>query len=733
MINRQGVYIICLLCFLLFAIPSVGQVVRRANATISKEVKHKARLVHKEGWRAFSGDPSLTEQLDNYYFIQTAFDEDGNPKYILEVAIEADTVLQIAESKAIESAKIALFIDYDPISNISNVNGISEENADHSYSYNKIHTNISLTETETTIQQIDDNQHKSQKMEGVYLCMGEEVYSFTQKQSLTNDILVEDFSSHRINSYAAERTCFQLPYIKAARTIFRAYRKTKDNRYEVIIRLMTPSQTFCTKIGDLYYYLNIKDSFSTPGDSLDVSTRPYTAIVTYHWDYANLDSVTIPAKVEYNGESYKVIGVCDNAFYYGNNIREVTYPHWINMSKAHVPETAQLIPYNLQPPMLTIVPESLIFKDSNENNCIDANEKSTIRFTITNQGKGVAENCEIKVNVSGATNGISVETIKLPTIAANQSFDISIPVKSDMNTIDGKAEFSIEVYEPSGWGIAPFNLTVTTKAYEPPHLQLVDYRIASQSGEIHKMESFTLSYTIQNTQYGNAEDVKVRVNIPNYVYVVSGETELSFPVIKAGESKSNQIVLIANNNYTNTNIPIFVELKEKHGKYADDKTITIELAQTVSPLADITVQEEKKRFKIVSVKDNALIIPEKPSINILQNTSVSILRPEWFNRYDNPQNIKSPFPYAVIRLELKGDKEAIDLAKERLSLVMGGKHIVEVKDTKETNTIWFLVHCRNEYIDLDCGDGCEPINIWKERLEPNRVYTCPIEVTLPDK
>ena len=442
----------------------------------------------------------------------------------------------------------------------------------------------------------------------------------------------------------------------------------------------------------------------------------------------NLKSIFIPSSVK---------KIDEDAFASCNSMQEFSYPRGLDLSKAQIPLSVKLTEYNPDtprfispPPVLMIVDESLSFTDISHNNCIDANEQSSIKFDIRNIGKGVAKNCEARVELSGTTAGISAKTIKLPTINVGEFCHVSIPVSSDANTQDGQVTFSIEVYEPNGWGMEPFDLNVTTKAFEAPLLQVTKFKISTPSGKVHRMEYATLLFDVQNIKYGNAENVHVRVILPDNIAVIDGESDLSFPKIKPGEIKSSQLDFVVNKNYVESTIPIIVDIKEKYGKYAESKNIEVELATTASSVANITAKEEKSTYKIVTVKDNALIIPEKPSINILQNTSVSILRPEWFNRYDNPQNIKSPFPYAAIKLEIKGDKGAIDVAKERLSLMMGGKHIVEAKDTKETNTIWFLVHCRNEYIDLDCGDGCEPINIWKERLEPNRVYYCRVRIVI---
>ena len=246
----------------------------------------------------------------------------------------------------------------------------------------------------------------------------------------------------------------------------------------------------------------------------------------------------------------------------------------------------------IQPPLLSFIDNTLIIIDGSRNNIIDANERSTIIFKIKNIGNGPAYNCKTKIKMSGASSGISISQTELPTIDAGQSYEVKIPIATDINTQDGNVTFSIEVYEPNGFGIAPFDIAVATKAYDPPLLQVVDYNIASNSGKIRKMEPFTLNFNLQNTKYGDAEDVKVKINLPSNIFIVEGEKELSIPRISSGEVVNIQLALLANNNYSSTDIPVSININEKYGKYAENKKLDIALDQTTHSTINIAAKEE---------------------------------------------------------------------------------------------------------------------------------------------
>jgi hypothetical protein len=172
-------------------------------------------------------------------------------------------------------------------------------------------------------------------------------------------------------------------------------------------------------------------------------------------------------------------------------------------------------------------------------------------------------------------------------------------------------------------------------------LQVVDYNIASSSGKIRKMEPFTLTFNLQNTKYGTAENVKVKVNLPSNVFVMDGEAELSFPTVKAGEAKSVQLTLAANNNYPTTNIPVTIDIQEKYGKFAENRQIDIALNQSAAGSVTIAAKDEPERKEIQLALMTAETDRDIPNTGIQnKNTFVVIIANE------NYQQVAA-VPYAM--------------------------------------------------------------------------------------
>lgn len=244
-----------------------------------------------------------------------------------------------------------------------------------------------------------------------------------------------------------------------------------------------------------------------------------------------------------------------------------------------IPKTPAVDPK--RPPILNLVAGSLRFIDQTGNQAIDADETCKIVFKVSNTGKGAGRGCVARVRTTA--RGITVADQKLPAIAAGQTLSVEVPVTASASLADGKADFNISVYEPNGFGCDPTTLTVATNAFVAPYLQITDYAVNSAAGTtITKRVPFDMQLLLQNVRHGNADGVKVTVKVPENVFVTEGETELSIASMPGGSQRLLNYSLIVNNNYTQTTIPVRIDIEEKYGRYAESKTVTLSLNQTLS-------------------------------------------------------------------------------------------------------------------------------------------------------
>ena len=107
--------------------------------------------------------------------------------------------------------------------------------------------------------------------------------------------------------------------------------------------------------------------------------------------------------------------------------------------------------------------------------------------------------------------------------------------------------------------------------------------------------------------------------------------------------------------------------------------------------------------------------------------SVMAMYKNEFGSFEKP--VMSPsFPYAVIRMHLEGNAQAVRTAKERVTLYMGQQMGVESRVATYSNQILFLVRApRHPMIYIDCGDGCERVLLSNmQQLQPNCLYDCKV-------
>ncbi len=272
-----------------------------------------------------------------------------------------------------------------------------------------------------------------------------------------------------------------------------------------------------------------------------------------------------------------------------------------------------------KPAILSIVGD-ISFEDATGNNAIDANETCKIVFQVANTGKGDGYGCEVIVKGSGATQGITYANKKLQVIKQNSTQSVEIPISTNMYTIDGVLDLTIEVSEPNGFGTQPYNITLNTKAFEAPYLQLREWALTSSNGAstiLQPATQFAIQLLLQNTQYGLAEDVHVDVSVPEgVVFVNDGKNHFQVELgeMVGGAQQSITCELMAMRKYHASTIPVKVSIREKYGKYAESTTFELSFNQTYA--TKITVEEVKQERQEIALGSLTSDVDK----NIPQNT-----------------------------------------------------------------------------------------------------------------
>jgi hypothetical protein len=269
------------------------------------------------------------------------------------------------------------------------------------------------------------------------------------------------------------------------------------------------------------------------------------------------------------------------------------------------------------PPVLILVDGSLKFTDPNSNNAIDANEQATISFDIVNKGKGDASGLVANVKQTASIGGLQFDRAgSKGGLAPGAQKTITIPVSGGMALTTGTANFTIKLEEESGFGLDDIQLDVKTLAFVNPLVKVPDYSITSDMGTtLNKKKPFDLQILVQNVGKGTAENVTILLNIPENVLCISDNVSTSFKKMNSGETQTVVYSLIVNDKYPSNSIPLEVKLSERYGKYAENKSLTLQLNQTMAS-SKLVVESKAK-------EDNSIILEASFSSDVDKNIPIT--------------------------------------------------------------------------------------------------------------
>ena len=258
----------------------------------------------------------------------------------------------------------------------------------------------------------------------------------------------------------------------------------------------------------------------------------------------------------------------------------------------------------IEPPLLEFV-EAPIFVDADGNKAINANENCSILFKLKNTGKGDALNLNASLKATGTTTGITIKSkqsmLKVDKLGGIRSYEL--PISSDINTVDGTVELTLEVEEPNGFGTEKVTLQVNTRKFLAPDVKVVDYVIfsgAAGSTNLELKKPFSLQLLVQNLGQGIAKEVTVNVKVPENVYMTNGDAFVKFDKLAPGEKKSIEYEMIMNSKYSGSTLPIEVTLSETNKRFAENWDNSFNLNQALAQQKIVIQSGAEEKVAIVA-------------------------------------------------------------------------------------------------------------------------------------
>jgi hypothetical protein len=301
------------------------------------------------------------------------------------------------------------------------------------------------------------------------------------------------------------------------------------------------------------------------------------------------------------------------------------------------------------PPLLFA--SDIAFIDENNNNRIDANESCKITFKISNKGKGSARSLIANLNnKSIEIKGINLTSaLSIGNLAPNTSQTYEIPFKGTMDLVNGTANLQIEFTEKTGLQPDPIAINVSTKAFDSPKIEVVDYSFLSDDGQISLGKPLQLKALIQNTGQGIGEKIQLSFTYPSDI-VANGEEKFSIGTLQPGESKEFIFEFIATKKYTAPSLNIAIDLSEKFGRFATDQTASIAINGKTkgATIVNITSTQQDKKDDIERASLSADIdknIPLNPVKNA--NRYALVIGNEDYSSRQSGLNSESNVAFAI--------------------------------------------------------------------------------------
>lgn len=303
----------------------------------------------------------------------------------------------------------------------------------------------------------------------------------------------------------------------------------------------------------------------------------------------------------------------------------------------------------MKPPFLELSGD-VTFADATGDRIINANETCRIIMKVSNTGMGDANGLRGMITAFGSTNGLTFNNVNnIPSIKVGETKTIEFVIKSGMNTVDGSVNFTVQITEPNGFGLEAYQIEVATKSFEAPLVQVVDYNVTGGNGTtLQRKRPFDLQILVQNTKYGDATDVEVSLEIPDNMFMIVGDDINKYEVLAAGDKKLINYQLVVNDRFEGEFIPLTIKIKEKLGRYGENKNIELKLNQQLSGKT-IRIEGQETPQGVIAIGSLTSDVDKNIPFNPVKNPNrfALIIGNEDYHSFQENLGSESDVPFAA--------------------------------------------------------------------------------------
>jgi len=219
-----------------------------------------------------------------------------------------------------------------------------------------------------------------------------------------------------------------------------------------------------------------------------------------------------------------------------------------------------------------------LFLDENNDQAIEAEERSVIRFNLLNVGDGKAQDVTLSVSLKhpDVTGLVFDKDIDLGEIYSMNGKPVSIAVSGKPELVNGVAEFRIEILDQDKTNPDPIELEIPTKRFAAPHVIIASHAFYTDTTAHPELnETIYLKTMVQNIGKGTASQVQVEFILPSSP--VRSNNMYHIGQLSSGESVEVKFPFILTRDYGLNPFNIAIKLSEKYNLYSENKTIALDL------------------------------------------------------------------------------------------------------------------------------------------------------------
>ncbi len=247
--------------------------------------------------------------------------------------------------------------------------------------------------------------------------------------------------------------------------------------------------------------------------------------------------------------------------------------------------------------------EKVDLQDANGNGIIEAGEACTLQFELVNKGKGHGCTVQIGFKESGDASGLKLpaaETVAELPPEERKTFKLTLHGTLTQKT--KTAELELSALERNGFDADPVKVTVNVQAFQAPKVEVVDYKFSSPSGSMSAGSAIDLKLAVQNLGIGIADQIKIKIQLPQANVFNSGEEILTIESLRPGDSRNIDFQFVVNKRYDQPTVPCQISIEEKYGKYGQTKEVSVAMNQVLATPQTVVVKAKNLPNKVEEFK-----------------------------------------------------------------------------------------------------------------------------------